>query len=227
MKEGLLEKIKASGYWRINLRPARTLEKELTLKHCREVVAAANVSLRGWDYPHVANRNDDQVGYGNNDGFIENWTEWKTMLEFWRMYQSGQFLHYRNMWEDYEEVEHAPQKPFLSIVGAIYVFTEVAEFANRLATNSGYPEGVDISIAAVNTVGRRLWVGGNRMPFIEPMTTGVERVEVTGTLLTGASTIPPIDIASQLLMSFFDQFGWQPNLDQIRSDQERLLKRQF
>lgn len=226
MKEGLLEKIQGAGHWRILIRPITPLDEKLSIARCREAVSKANVELRGWDYPHVLFRNDESGGYSNADGYFEHWTDWLSHIEFWRMFQSGQFLHYRGMWEEWDEFNNMPAKPFLSIEGAIYLFTEVAEFAARLTGYADMKDGVSISIGAHQTAGRRLWVGRNRIQFWEPKETAAASISIVKNLTTDGST-SPAQISLEMIKEFFDRFGWNPEDDQVRRDQDRLLKRQL
>lgn len=226
MNEELLKNIQDAGHWRINLRPLSVLAEELSMAKCRDAVSESNVELRGWDYPHVLLRNDASSGCSNGDGFFEAWTSWNTHVEFWRMYRSGQFLHYRAMWEDLEEFEGMPQRPFLSIEGAIFLFTEIAEFASRLANRLGLTDGLSLSVEARHTKGRRLWVGPGRMSFFEPKTTTAEQIEIRTTVPADGSRSAQ-QVSMEMCKVFFDRFGWNPSDDQIQRDQTRLYKRQF
>ncbi|RWC25951.1 MAG: hypothetical protein EOS70_32600 [Mesorhizobium sp.] len=226
MDEALLEDIRGAGYWRINLRPLSSLAEKLSIQKCRDVVSASSVELRGWDYPHVVRGNDQHSGVTNGDGYFEAWVSFMMQREFWRMYQSGQFLHYRSMWEDRDDFANMPARPFLSIEGVIYLFTEIAEFTSRLAAALKLKDGFGISIEARQTNGRRLWVGQNRMPFFEPKTTAAEKVVIAAPLMVDGLQSPQ-QVALAMCKDFFDRFGWNPSDDQIQGDQTRLLKRQW
>ena len=89
MKAGLLDKIQSFGHWRVNLRPITPLDPQLTFQQCLELVRDNAVSIRGWDFPHVSNRQDDEGGWSRGDGFHENWCNWYGFYEFWHMYKSG------------------------------------------------------------------------------------------------------------------------------------------
>ncbi|TRC91147.1 hypothetical protein FJV80_04290 [Mesorhizobium sp. WSM4310] len=225
MDAALLEDIKGAGYWRVNLRPLSVLGEKLSIQKCRDTVSASSVQLRGWDYPHIQHGNDQYGGVENGDGFFESWTSFLNHREFWRMYQSGQFLHYASMWEDRDDsVDTA--RPFLSIVGTIYLFTEIVEFTSRLANGLQFKDGFAISIEAHHTRTRRLWVGPNRMPFFAPKTTAAENVAVNAKMtVDGAQSSQQVALA--MCKEFFDRFGWNPADDQIQADQIRLLKQQF
>ncbi|TIN79754.1 hypothetical protein [Mesorhizobium sp.] len=227
MKDGLIEDIKSKGHWRVNIRPAADLAEKLSFAECRKIVADANVELRGWDYPHVLDRNDETTGYYNDAGFVENWTTWSTNREFWRMYQSGQFLHYRAFWEDRDQYKGTPQTSFLSIEGAIYTITEIVEFAARLRAHPAFAGGLLISVRAVQTANRALWVGERRISFFERKATQAPSVEVTGNLAAAGLEPIPLDLSLKMIQTFFDNFGWTPADHQIRASQDRLINRRF
>jgi len=115
MKDKLIERIRAVGHWRINLRPLRPLDERLSFRQCQEVVEQNRVSIRGWDYPHISYRQDEQGALERGDQFVESWCDWNEQLEFWRMYRSGQFLSYNALSEDFlHGVQGRPRAgPFL------------------------------------------------------------------------------------------------------------------
>lgn len=230
MKDGLIERIRSAGYWRVNIRPNILPSVALTFKECREIVEKSNVSLRGWSYPHVKLRNDDYHGYGQDKEYFENWTDWNIHLEFWRMFKSGQFLHYRNLWEDWEKPESGrrpPEKP-ISVVGAIYTLSEITEFASRLARQNIYTSGFSLFVTLGHAKDRELWVDEiRRSPFFEPKRSGTEMIELKRSFSATEVPILAADTALAMLLEFFDYFGWNPKEDQIRIDQDRLYNRQL
>jgi hypothetical protein len=232
MKEGLLDRIRQVGHWRVNYRPVRAATEQLSLARCRELVEKARVSMRGWDFPHISYSRDDKPengGYANAGDHVENWTEWYGFAEFWRMYRSTQFLSYVALREDTMKEEHGnPQVPILEVVSTIYSITEFAEFAHRLAGQGIYDAGATISIILSGTRGRQLRAGAGRFPFLEPHKTNVPQVEVNRSL--SADRLKADDYRSfavDACLEVFDQFGWNPARSQIEADQERFYQRQF
>src|SRR5690349_1351560 len=107
MKDGLIEKIQSKAYWRINFRPLVLPETMLSLPQCNDLVDKCHVELRGWDYPHMSRRRDVDSDYGPAGKYYEHWIDWDQHIEFWRMFRSSQYLHYRALWEDW--IEWTPQ----------------------------------------------------------------------------------------------------------------------
>jgi hypothetical protein len=228
VKEGLAETIRAAGHWRINIRPLQPIEPTLTMNECHERVAKANVSLRGWDYPHIQ-RNPEHGGAANAGDYAENWCEWGHHVEFWRMYRSAQFLHYRTLWEDLsDEGQNRPDGRALSVLGAIYTVTEVAEFLSRLHNGGLYETGAWLSVTLGNAADRKLWISeSNRMPFYDDKSTAAAQIVVERTLTSADLQGQAGAISLSILAELFDHFGWNPDTSLIQGDQERFYKRQW
>lgn len=221
--EGLLEKIKSVGFVRVVIRPT-VLPESLTIKTAREVVKNASVSLRGWDYPHIASRNDAHGGYEHHAEYAQEWCDWYHHVEFWRMYKSGQFLHYKALREDLSKDGNVPEGRVLAVGSFIYMITEITEFAHRLRAAGLYKEGATIQISLSNARGRRLWVEDpNRMDFVYPMVTSSESIAVERSIRTSGLLLgDPKEISLPIIAEFLDAFGWTPPPDLISSQQNEL-----
>lgn len=233
MKAGLLDRIRSRAYWRVNFRPLDEGAPQLTLPNCNSVVERSSVSLRGWDYPHISRRNDDESGFGPAGEYYEHWVDWGQHIEFWRMYKSSQYLNYRALWEDWvDSTQHHSDVPptprSISVVGTTYIFTEIFEFAYRLARNGLYESGAQINITLENAVDRHLWISEfDRMPFSYERKTGAERVEIERTLDARAIAGGSHDLSVNAVIEFFENFDWSPDPGIVRSDQQKLLTRSF
>lgn len=223
MPEGLLEKIKAGGFVRVVIRPT-VIPESLTVVTAREVVKKASVSLRGWDYPHIASRNDEHGGYEHSAEYAQDWCDWYYHVEFWRMYKSGQFLHYKALREDLSKEGNVPSGQVLAVGSFMYTITEVTEFAHRLRAAGLYKEGATIQITLGNSRGRKLWVEDPmRMDFMSPMVTSSESIAVQRSLRTSELLLgDPKDTSRSIIAEFLDAFGWTPSPDLISSTQTEL-----
>ena len=78
-------------HWRVNFRPNDYKEDLIpTLSKCFDTIEKNKLSLRGWDYPHLSRR-DTEREQGNN--WVASWSAFMGHYEYWRFYQSGQFIH--------------------------------------------------------------------------------------------------------------------------------------
>jgi len=161
--EDVIDKIKSRGYWRVNIRPLK-YEKNavVSLSDLRDIIHNCKVRYRGWPYPLVK---DEEINSGEN--FILGGVNWQDHIEYWKIYQSLQFLHYFAMREDWEDrVDNFfggkiknPRKPGsgLSIIGTLYSVTEIFEFTLRLIQNHPYEFGMKINIGLYGTMNRKLF----------------------------------------------------------------------
>jgi hypothetical protein len=234
MKKDLTDKIKSRGYWRINFQPVVAVKKLKTLQETKEIVRDNAVRLRGWDYPHFPGRMDDDTGLEPCGEYYQGWIDWANHKEFWRMYKSGQFLHYLALREDWLEddpwrtdlAQKIKPKTKLGVVGStIYQITEIMEFLSRLADTGLYDEGLKLSISLNNTEGRELWMESEtRLPFIFPYKTGTNKIEIKEELSKEQMISDTQEIGFSIISQIFDTFGWE-NLpvDTIKKDQNDLL----
>jgi hypothetical protein len=228
MRDGLLELIRSKGHWRVNFRPLAAPANPMRLGECRALVERSSVSLRGWDFPHINHRTDEEGGYVNEAEYIENSTEWSGFNEFWRMYRSTQFLAYVALREDTDPFGHGnPSRPILSTIGTIYQITEIMEFCHRLHANGIYQTGVNIHLSLLNTKGRVLSAGQNRILFFELKSTQAEQIDLNRAVDANAVSEEYRLIAVELCLDLFDRFGWNPDRSQVEADQERFYQRDF
>lgn len=228
MREGLIEEIKSKGHWRVNIRPHSPLKQQLSYQDCTNLVEQNRVSIRGWDFPHIYKQNDDRGGFRHGDGFVECWTQFLEILEFWRMYRSGQFLSYHVLGEDnggFNDV--AFDGRVIGIVGVIYSVTEFAEFAHRCAQLEAFRGGVSLEVQLRNSLNRELWAGRNRVRFFDPPRSGAETIRVQRNVGPAFSNEAAIDCANSMILEVFDTFGWNPGRERVLEDQERFYNRQF
>jgi hypothetical protein len=233
MKVGLIDRIKSRGYWRINFQPRKLLAEKLSLADCRELIEKNALSLRGWDYPFIPRKQDNQQGGLPSGEFFEAWIDWWNHIEYWRSYRSHQFLHYLALREDWFAESDWSQELAKKIApgqaigtgGTIWQITEVFEFLSRLGRSDFYPSGASVSLTLENTEGRQLWVDDpHRMPFMETKSTGAKAIEITREVLPSEFATGGAEIARSVIIEFFDHFGWnQVSPENIRLQQEQML----
>ena len=237
MKKDLIQTIQSRGYWRINFQPVVVATKLASLGDCIDVVEKSRVQLRGWDYPHFPRRRDADSNVESGDNYYAGWIEWHNYIEFWRMYQSGQFLHYVALREDGGDsdgwgiTENSNTEPnkYLSIVGTIYTITEIFEFLSRLATQNLYDEGVKVSISLHNAEKRILRMEDPmRGPLWEEYKTALKEITFLKTYTKEDLVTKPQELALEAIVYFFDRFNWhKPPIDVFKKDQDTLINRRW
>lgn len=231
MKEGLLDQIRSHGHWRINIRPPAPPPERLTLKACEEAVSKSAVAVRGWNFPHVSRRSDDQGGFERTTDYVENWTDWSGMIEFWRMYRSSQFIAYVVLREDTrtgfrESLWHSSEHA-ISFIGVIYSVTEFFEFAHRLHRYGLYPDGASINVALIDPHRRALVAPRGRIPLSEDYVSNAEQLHFPTKMDAIQLSENHRELAVEVCLELFACFGWHPDASQIAAEQERFYSRRF
>lgn len=228
MKDDILQIIKSRGFWRINFEPLVYQEKLAKLADCKDIVEKNS----------VPRRTEDSTGIEAGSNFYQAWTDWCEFKEFWRMYQSGQFLHYFGLREDWSEIHHwgratekaAERKPTLNIIGElIYQVTEIYEFLSRLTRSGIYDEGVRVSIALNNMKDRKLVVvDPMRAPLLNTYKTSMEKIEISKQYSQEIILARSEELAFETILHILERFEWHnPPIDVFKRDQEILLSGKF
>lgn len=183
------------------------------------------------------------MNYG--DTWIAGFSDFMGHFEYWRFYQSTQFLYLGSVRENTDrglkartratmatwgalrgvDVDAVPG--FVLLQEAIYNLTEYFEFAARLAQAQIYVDPIDINISIRGIDGFMLAAAPDRRWTAEY----VAREPVlayTRTIVPSDLMASAADHALACTLWFFERFGWlTPNVDLIRTDQQKLLTRQL
>lgn len=213
----LRDSIRAAAHWKVTIVPETHVAGRLpTLAEAFRVIEAANVQLRGWDYPHV----DHQTRSLGQD-FVQSWVEFMGERSFWRFYQSGLFVHVfafredsygaetvARVWDRVRAPNNFQPRGFVDFLNALYTLTEILEFTSRLAERGALGGAFKLTISMEN-IGdrilvasdfRRHWTHFN--PATEP------RIEYSW---EGAATDLAANargIARSAANHFYERFGW-------------------
>ena len=226
----LLEKIRSRGYWKVIVRPTTYVEKRvLDKKTLEHILRTTSVSLRGWNFPHV----DDFTEPDSGKDWIGQGIAWDRIRELWRFYQSGQFVHYFGMIEDWGGNSTGQWLPSngghrrvrLDVKNAVAQFTEVFEFAARLSFTEAGDSGTHMEIVAGNIEdhvlqlpsrpGEAYWIPQARKPSMTYMT------DLPNDVLVAEKR----DLALKASMEFFRCFNWDPSIEFLRDMQAGVLNR--
>lgn len=240
--ENLINKIKKRGYWKVTIRPNKYKSDLIsTLPECKELIKESKVLLRGWDYPHIG-----KEGIKNSsDNSIHSYCDWEEgpTFEYWRFYQTGQFVHYFNMIEDLrineqkkkEFQDEAGKKvdKFLSILSTLYSVTEIYQFSSRLFSNIKDVDGVEIIIELHDVNNRMLifWDHFGRYlsrPYICEFSNGVLTVG-KGEIINKDDLINNYEeLALDTTIKIFHKFNWDSvNKNIFIEDQKKLIERRL
>lgn len=227
MKAGHIDEIKRNAYWEIIYRPLGTINR-ISLVGAKAAAQKSAVSIRGWDFPHLSHRQDDEGGEDFAGEYYQNWTDWQGFKELFRFYRSRQFVFLTTLHEDtgYWRDEAVPGQSIL-YVPTLYSIFEFVEFAHRLAISSFYSEGIVLRLSLKNAHNRILSAGRGRIPFFD-------RYQFGGPELSIERALSQSDLAYQhkresinLCAEFFDFFGFASDNKQLLTEQSKFYELRF
>lgn len=238
MKSNLVETIKQRGYWRVNFQPTIVAVKLPNLAECKNIVEKNAVSLRGWQYPFFPDSTNEKYGLDTANLYYQGWIDVGMHKEFWRMFQSGQFLHYAALREDWFQedswsgdlAQRVKPMTCLGVTGStVYQLTEIFLFLSRLAQHGLYDEGVNVAITLANVRGRHLWLEDPmRIGFSVEYRTDAENIKFQNSYNKTDVIERPDDLALEATRFVFDRFGWHnPPIDTLKQDQTNLIQKRF
>lgn len=216
----VLDELKSRGHWRVTIRPtAYIADRVRELGQLERIMEAAHVRIRGWDYPHTRQqgpvRGKDWVG--SEDTFGHH-------MDLWRLYQSGQFVHYRAMGDDWRDVSGLWPAPEGWEVGtgmgwgdAAYQYVEIFEFAARLALSSAGAERMTVRTEVSGIKGRTL-INDSRGGWIDwRHTSNISSYEQQTELSREELVAQARRLGLSAARALFERFGWDVSEEVLRS----------
>jgi hypothetical protein len=222
-------------HWRVNFRPADYDPLNIaSLGEAWELVKRTKVSLRGWVYPHISR---DQRANGRN--WVSSWSDFMGHIEYWRLYQSAQFLHLFVVREATEEswrrkllarasnslsTGGGPIEGALDILNFVYTVSEVVEFAARLAESGAYKGSIHSSIELHDVQDFALVAPDNRAPLIGTYKSSMPDIESHWDLEVRSLLGDRSGMVLKIILWFFERFGWfDPPVEVLRQDIKSFL----
>jgi hypothetical protein len=223
---GLADKSMSRGGWITVIRPAQFISERVELGALLPLMQRVAVKLRGWDFPHVDPRAQPIVGLDH----IEEGTEWEHHLEWWRLYQSAQFvdvLAFDSDWRDQSSL-WPPEKGWkpgeiLDVVATVFKFTEIFEVAARMAANVPGDDDMHVSILGLGLKGRLLTVDDPKLtPFSTPKIASLSEIPYEVALSRRDLMSDPRGAAIKAAVWFLERFGWSAGAPTLQRLQDRL-----
>lgn len=234
--EELLAEIKSRGYWRVEIHSTKYQDKRLpTRPEMEDLLGKAAVSLRGWPYPYFSS---EETTY--NGKWLEGQVKGDNFREYWRLYESGQWLHYDGLpgaWETREKLFQGrsplpPQHPgYIHVRGdVLYTLTEILRFAVGLAQSGIFDPIVFLSIQLHNTHDYMLFESSPRFFPHEYVNKSDRPIEQNQSVPVGELAAIADQIALKMAKKVFLVFGWVPAEGAVRTlaeDQKKLIERRL
>jgi hypothetical protein len=221
----LLEKVKARGHWAVRIRPTEYVERVGRLADLEEAVRTSAVELRGWDFPHY----DYNEPSTRTSDYVEQGVDWRGIIELWRAYRSGQFLHistllgdWRNGLDGSSAEEDWRVNATLGVEDAISRFVEVYEFASRWARRLSFGEATIIECTLRGLAGRALELSPRRGGFRVNRRATQEEWGYQGRYQTAILLATPRELAVAPAIQLLEIFGFDITGDVVRDIQSEL-----
>lgn len=228
-------------HMRVVIRPARHEEHVIpSLSECLRIIRHTSVRLRGWDFPQIG-RDQDMVRGNNYIGCATNFFG----LEYWRFYQSGQFIHLSTLEEcrkesrkileesarqhlgkfsEFRDRDWSKTPGFISIINFLYTISEIYEFAARLCQAGVYREECIIEIGLRHIRGFILMTETSRW-WSKYCEAAQDTLEHAWTIPSDVLISDSAEKALEAVEWFFERFGWDdPNIEGLRTDQHKFLR---
>jgi len=224
----LADKIRSRGHWLVTLNPSTYVEERVPYGELYAIIERNAVNLRGWDFPHI----DPHSPIVREANWIGQESDWNQYKEAWRFYQSGQFIDMTGLWEDWLDESSLQSRPegwqpgkFLGVANTIFRFTEIHEFAARLAATSAGDQMMHIAVKISGLENRELRLEDpGRAPFMYPRKTSMKEFEFEQDITKVELLGQPRELALERLLRLFERFDWTPTVDQLRDWQSRIGK---
>ena len=205
----------------------------ISKKKLSEILRKSQVSLRGWNFPHIPTQDQDgtKKPYSIGNG-VEFYTAWEKFYEVFRFYQSGQFLAKFALYEDTigdingEEIKVGKYLDFLSV---IYRFTEIVLFIKNIIENIDIKSGV-LTIEINKTKGRELEAlfSNGIFRFHGGYICQIDKVIVEKDFQKEEIFLDPLSIGFELIKEVFEDFNWNDYSEQmIKTHQKNLVNRRI
>lgn len=235
--------LKQFPYWSVIYRPETyDSERISSLSACIKLVEKARVQLRGWDFPHLATHEDDCNGTVRGSHWVGSWVNFMGCIEYWQLFQSGQFVHLSAVREVTESQWHAKLQQetishlrhmsntdwdavpgFISLVNLVYSITEYFEFAARICQAGVYHGNIEIAIGLHGANGFVLTTGVDRM-WTRYCPASSNELNKSWQLSSEALLAGSAEHSLKAIAWLCECFGWMsPNLEALRKDQQNLL----
>ena len=227
-------------YWQVRFCP-EFYNSDLipSLTECVKLVEKARVQLRGCDFPHLSNDAQEQT---HGSSWVGSWANFMGSIEYWQLFQSGQFVHFaalreatENQWRQklqdstmshlrhMNSLDWSAVPGYVSLVNLVYTITEYFEFAARICQAGVYEGNLGITIELNGAKGYVLTTDWNRM-WRQYCVANEDHISKTWTVASDSLVAGSSDESRKAIVWLCECFGWMsPNIEAISKDQEKLL----
>lgn len=162
----LLDKIRSRGYWKVAITPVSYPDMETEKERVSDLCALQHIMERravrlrpgAWGLPHLR-----YTELETGADWIGHELDWHHCIEWWRFYQTGRFVHYRAISDDWRDQSgiRPPDDGWrsgasLDVKDAVAQFTEAFELAARLVFTDASDGLMRVEVTVSGIEGRTL-----------------------------------------------------------------------
>jgi hypothetical protein len=209
----MLERIRQRGYWRVIIHPAEFQADRIPRDALLPLIQKSAVQARSWGIPRIHDSEHCEIGPDWVQGSSGN----TSLPESWRLYQSGQFVYYAGLAEDWRGRSFASPNAAvwqpgqeLAIAHSVHRYTACFELAKRLAFAQIFPS-VHIEITFHGLQQRQLRVDSPRqLSLLHAYHASTDVVQYAGDIATIDLIAGAHREALNAVEQLFQSFQWQP-----------------
>jgi hypothetical protein len=212
------------GYWELVTMPQNySRERVPSIGGVRKALTEAQVSLRGWNFPHTDR--DDHSNFANG---YQSSTTFMHHIEAHRAYQSGLFIWRSSYWENFSDFAKQYGRA-LSFVNVIYTVTEFLVFLKRYYERISPESSIHFSLEMTHIEDRALVATDfDALPFLGAYAAKVPGLDINGDYSVSELRASAEEMAIRIVQKIFEVFNWNnPDANMIRGWQQRFLSRTF
>ncbi len=220
-----LNEIKNLPYWQVIIRPNIFKKDNIErLDDIIKLVRDCQVSLRGWSYPHLSNRNTIPI-----EDYILSWaSSMFGFKEYWRFYRSCQFVHFFIFREDLDKKNISKdfkESGILYPTNTLFLITEIFEFTSRLAEKNILADSLEISVTLHQTQNRVI-VPDSNLRNIDIYECPQNSIEIRNKYSVSQLLTQSRDYSLKFALQIFEQFQYtSPPIELLKELQEKLIKK--
>lgn len=225
----LLDKVRSRGYWRFVIRPQTFREDRISdFALLYDLIQKNSVKLGGWEVPAL----NPRIEAAHGQDWVGQELDWSQYVELWRLYQSGQFVHYSGILSDWLDQaawakvsEDWKAGTALHVPEVLFRLTGFFELAARLALSDAGDDAMHVEITASKLQRRALTEDvGTFSGFSRVRTTRMAEFPRRFDLARDALISRPRELALEVALELFKRFDWNPSLELLQKHQEHACR---
>lgn len=229
-----VDDIKQKPHFRLRFYPNQAEKVIISARELKQLLEKSQIKYRERYFPHI--RHDE---FNFKDNYFEIETKRKYNDEFWRFYQSGQFIYYSTIMEDqlvknnvipyWPTITTETPDGHVDILRTIYLITEFYSFIYRVLYNNEEMHSVSIEICVENILNYELFIMDQRRELWDSYKCKTNNIIIPTIFLSRQQIANEwLGKALNTIIYIFERFNWLDiPIDIIKEDQKKLIERRL